>query len=53
MANVELEPRSGGGSIVPWLIGLAVLIVVVGWLLYRNNRLPEGVGAADLAAEAG
>ncbi len=43
MADIDIEQRPRG-SILPWLVALALLIVVVGWLLWRNNRLPEVQG---------
>lgn len=47
MANVDREGRGrDNGSIVPWLVGLAILLVIVGWMLWRNNRLPDVEGRA-------
>lgn len=50
MANVETGARPRG-SMLPWLVALAVLILVVGWLLWRNNRLPALEGAAPRVEE--
>ena len=47
MADIDIERRPRG-SILPWIVGLAILSVIVGWLLWRNNRLPEIQGALDL-----
>lgn len=47
MANIDIEgPGRRSGSLLPWLLGLAVLIVIVGWMIWRNNRLPEIEGRA-------
>lgn len=43
MADIDIEQRPRG-SVLPWLVALAILIVLVGWLLWRNNRLPEVEG---------
>ena len=51
MADIDIEQRPRG-SILPWLVALAILIVLVGWLLWRNNRLPEIEGSLLPAREA-
>ena len=43
MADIDIEQRPRG-NILPWLIGLAILVLVVGWLLWRNNRIPQVEG---------
>lgn len=49
MANIDIEQRPKS-NILPWLIGLAVLLVVVGWLLWRNNRIPDVQGRLETPA---
>lgn len=46
MADIDIERRPKG-NVLPWLIGLAILALIVGWLLWRNNRI-EGVGRLDV-----
>ncbi|MDP2314322.1 MAG: hypothetical protein Q8P41_15575 [Pseudomonadota bacterium] len=46
MANIDIEQRPKA-NILPWLIGLAILVLVVGWLLWRNNRIPDVQGRRD------
>ena len=48
MADIDIEQRPRG-NILPWIIGLAILVVVVGWLLWRNNRIPDVEGARETA----
>ncbi len=50
MADIDIERRPKA-NILPWLIGLAILVVVVGWLLWRNNRIPEVEGRRETTPE--
>ncbi|MES2637887.1 MAG: hypothetical protein V4850_00325 [Myxococcota bacterium] len=49
MANIDIEQRPKA-NILPWLVGLAILVVVVGWLLWRNNRIPDVQGRLETPA---
>lgn len=47
MANIDIEQRPKG-NILPWLVGLAILVAVVGWLLWQNNRIPDVQGRLEV-----
>ena len=51
MANRHIESRPEG-AMLPWLVALAILIVLVGWLLYRNNQSPAPQGSDRPAMRA-
>jgi hypothetical protein len=46
VANIDIEQRPRG-TILPWIVGLVILLVVVGWLLWRNNRIPQVEGMRE------
>jgi hypothetical protein len=46
VANIDIEQRPRG-NILPWIMGLVLLLVVVGWLMWRNNRLPQVEGMRE------
>ncbi|MDP2307007.1 MAG: hypothetical protein Q8P18_13365 [Pseudomonadota bacterium] len=52
MANIDIEQRPKA-NILPWLVALAILVVVVGWLLWRNNRIPDVQGRLDAPSNDG
>ncbi|CAN5770987.1 hypothetical protein BH20GEM3_BH20GEM3_02940 [soil metagenome] len=49
MAEINVE-RKGGGSILPWIIGLLALLLV-GWLLYSMFDRDDNVAEAPVVTE--
>ncbi|MDQ3309220.1 MAG: hypothetical protein M3497_03765 [Gemmatimonadota bacterium] len=49
MAEINVE-RKGGGSILPWIVGLLALLLV-GWLLYSMFDRDDNVAVAPVATE--
>jgi hypothetical protein len=46
VAEIEIE-RKPKPNILPWLVGLGILVIIVGWLVWRNNRIPEPTGRLE------
>lgn len=54
MADINIERKSGAGSVLPWIIGLLVLALLAWWLLAGrgDDREDEGTYVDTLTAPA-